>query len=673
MKGISSMRLSTLSLALLALTSLSACNDETNIVTPDPVDMRSVFSEYQDAIQALDNTTFGQITDQMASSRQSVDRLYLDKLEDIDRSTLSDADKIYYDTFIFDRNISIRGASLPNTRFGNFDIPITHFFNYIQWNAENAGAKQKNTEDYKNQIQVIREFTAWVNNLYSQYSMGEIEHISLPKILIQRLIQSMNDSVLKDNYALLKVGLNDINNNNENYTDEFVKEYQRSVEGAISSVDEIMAYMQGDLMQAARGTGDKGKLTDKNIGWGALPNGQAWYQWHLDRNSTTGKSAEYLNDLGTSLVADAKSEMQRVAKLIVGKRGKILTADWRDAETNIITEKQFKIEDENGEINLAEFFAYLNSEMFFYGRDGRNISGTKYEKQCQSASVSSACQAAMQDYYKFKNDANDIVIKYFKPIKLDYTIVPVPANEELYAGVASYGNNEFNLNTNPNYSLQKWSVSTLLLHEAAPGHHFQHAYSVEYPAKNKPDYIENVSYTAYAEGWALYTEWLGIEMGIYGDLNVDGKPTFINATGMCKDDMDYTVFQGGIYQDSEECNALQYFGSLNEAQLRNMRLAVDTGIHAKGWSIQHAREYMRANSAMGDGDIASESFRYAAYVGQAVSYKSGYLVFRDVLQSAQSRLGSDFDWATFHDQVLKYGDQPMEVLESSIDNWLKSQ
>jgi len=678
MKGITTMRLSSLSLALLALTSLAGCNDETNIFTsPNPtpnvaVDMRAVFSDYQNAMNILDNTTFGQITVQMASSRQSVDILYLDKLEALDRSVLSDEDKIYYDTFRFDRNIDLRGASLPNIRFGNFTIPITHFYNYIEWNAESAGAKQKDVDTYQSHTQVIREFTAWVNNLYSQYAMGQVERSQLPKVLIERLIQSTKETVAKDDYALLKVGLNDINSHSDDYEPAFITEYQRAVDDAIRATNDLVTYLEDDFIDTARGRGPKGSLTDTNIGWGDLPNGQAWYQWQLDRNSTTGKPAMELSKLGEDLVADAKSEMERVAKLIVEKRGKTVSADWRGADGIVIQDKMFTLADDNDNINLAEFFAYLNSETFFYGRDGRTITGTPYAQTCTSASVPPACEAALVDYYKFKNDANDVVAQYFKPIETDYSIVPTPGSRELYAGVASYGGNEFNLNTNPDYSLQKWNVSTLLLHEAAPGHHFQNAYSIEYPPADKPEYIENVWYTAYSEGWALYTEWLGMEMGIYGELNEEGKPTFANATGMCKTDQDYTVFQGGIYQDVEECNALQYFGSLNEAQLRNMRLAVDTGIHAKGWSIQQARDYMRDNSALGDGDIESESFRYAAYVGQAVSYKSGYLVIKEMLKKAQLELGNEFDWTEFHDQLLKYGGQPMEVVETSIDNWIKS-
>ncbi|MGR5063160.1 DUF885 domain-containing protein [Photobacterium sp. DNB22_13_2] len=667
-----------IALAIITMTVLAGCNDETTYIeqpkqSQDPArQMRTVFTDYQGAIDTLDNTEFGQVTDQMATSRQSVDRMYLDKLENIDRSALSDEDKIYFDTFQFDRNIDIRGASLPNTRFGNFDIPITHFYNYIDWNATTAGATQETPDDYHKHIQVIREFTAWTNNLHSQYAMGLIDKAQLPKVLIARLVESTKkalDPNGDNSYVLLKQGLNDIEAHHDQYEDTFISEYEKAVDDAESAVTELVQFLEGDYKTDARGDGTE---TDTNIGWGDLPNGQAWYQWQLDRNSTTGKPAMELSQLGEDLVADAKAEMVRVAELVINKRGTTVNAQWRDADGNII-DRTFVLADDSGNINLNEFFDYLNTEQFFFGRDGENVSGTKYAELCKAASSQNACEAALVDYNTFKTDANDVVAKYFKPIKTDYTIVPIPANRELYDGVGSYGGNEFNLNTNPDYSLQKWNVSTLLLHEAAPGHHFQNAYSIEYPPADKPDYIKGVSYTAYAEGWALYTEWLGLEMGIYGELNNDGKPTFVNATGMCKLDLDYTTFQGGIYTDAEECNALQYFGSLNEAQLRNMRLAVDTGIHAKGWSIKQAQDYMDANSALGDGDIESESYRYAAYVGQAVSYKSGYLVIKEMLEKAQSELGGQFDWAAFHDQLLKYGDQPMEVVETSIENWIKTQ
>ncbi|KHT47150.1 DUF885 domain-containing protein [Vibrio sinaloensis] len=649
---------------------LSGCS-----TAPTPsasLQLNQLIDNYSAQSAQLDATEYGLVNDQMALTRQTLDRSYLDQLMQIDRSQLTDEEKVYFDTFRFDREIAIRGATFANARFGNPDVPLTHFYNFMQWNAEDAGAAiendAENRQTYFAQLTKLNEYTSWVRNLHSQYQLGQLEQIQLPKVLVERLYQNSLATIAADDWAILKVGLNDLKTQS-GYEPSFVEEYQSAVDSAIKASDDLLNYLSTDYLQTARG---EGALSDQYIGWGDLPNGQAWYQWHLDRNSTTGKPAQELYSLGEKLVAEAKAEMIRVARLVVDKRGSTVKAAFRDPETQAVTIRTFHLVTNTGEIDLPEFFAYLNSEQFFYGRDGALISGTPHETTCKAASNQSACESALLDYYAFKNNANDVVAQYFKPIKTDYTIEPTPAGGERYDGVASYDNNVFTLNTNPDYSLQKWNVSTLLLHEAAPGHHFQHAYASEYPPANIPSYMDDIWYTAYGEGWALYTEWLGLEMGIYGELNDNGVPNFTNGNGMCLPNLDYSQFQGGIYTDEQECNALQYFGSLNEAQLRNMRLAVDTGIHAKGWSIQQARDYMRANSALGDGDIESESYRYAAHVGQAVSYKSGYLVIKEMLDKAQSKLGDKFDYAEFHDQLLRYGQQPMEVVEENINNWIAS-
>ncbi|NRF15778.1 DUF885 domain-containing protein [Vibrio coralliilyticus] len=654
----------TLAVILAGCSSTPKTNDASTQLT-------ALLDSYQHESQSLDSTHFGIINDQMAAARQSLDRIYLDKLLEIERSALTDEEKVYYDTFRFDRTIAIRGASFANTRFGNFDVPVTHFYNYIQWNAEEAGAAIDDSDSeqtYQDQLTILKEYTSWVRGLHSQYQQATQQGIQLPAILAERLYQNSVDTISYNNFAMLKVGLNDLKTQS-GYTPTFINQYTQEVEKAQRATQELLAYLHNQYVKSARG---EGQLTDKNIGWGDLPNGQSWYQWHLDRNSTTGKSAAELHNMGEQLVAEAKAEMIRVAKVVVAKRGSIVEAAYRDPATGDVSPRTFELATDSGQINLGEFFKYLNSEQFFYGRDGLQTTNKQYAAVCSSASSPSACENALTDYYVFKDNANGVVASYFKPIETDYTIEPTPAESEVYDGVASYDNNVFTLNTNPDYSLQKWNVSTLLLHEAAPGHHFQNAYAQEYPPANLPDYMQDIWYTAYGEGWALYTEWLGIEMGIYGELNAQNQPTFVNGKGMCTPNTDYSQFQGGIYTDEQECNALQYFGSLNEAQLRNMRLAVDTGIHANGWSIQQARDYMHANSALGEGDIESESFRYAAYVGQAVSYKSGYLVIRELLDKAQQELGDKFEYAEFHDQLLRYGQQPMEVMKSNINNWIST-
>ncbi|WP_333004238.1 DUF885 domain-containing protein [Vibrio coralliilyticus] len=654
----------TLAVILAGCSSTPRTNDASTQLT-------ALLDSYQHESQSLDSTHFGIVNDQMAAARQSLDRIYLDKLLEIERSALTDEEKVYYDTFRFDRTIAIRGTSFANARFGNFDAPVTHFYNYIQWNAEEAGAAIDDSDSeqtYQDQLTILKEYTSWVRGLHSQYQQATQQGIQLPAILAERLYQNSVDTISYNNFAMLKVGLNDLKTQS-GYTPTFINQYTQEVEKAQRATQELLAYLHNQYVKSARG---EGQLTDKNIGWGDLPNGQSWYQWHLDRNSTTGKSAAELHNMGEQLVAEAKAEMIRVAKVVVAKRGSIVEAAYRDPATGDVSPRTFELATDSGQINLGEFFKYLNSEQFFYGRDGLQTTNKQYAAVCSSASSPSACENALTDYYVFKDNANGVVASYFKPIETDYTIEPTPAESEVYDGVASYDNNVFTLNTNPDYSLQKWNVSTLLLHEAAPGHHFQNAYAQEYPPANLPDYMQDIWYTAYGEGWALYTEWLGIEMGIYGELNAQNQPTFVNGKGMCTPNTDYSQFQGGIYTDEQECNALQYFGSLNEAQLRNMRLAVDTGIHANGWSIQQARDYMHANSALGEGDIESESFRYAAYVGQAVSYKSGYLVIRELLEKAQQELGDKFEYAEFHDQLLRYGQQPMEVMKSNINNWISA-
>ncbi|MEZ8093768.1 DUF885 family protein [Photobacterium swingsii] len=683
-------RLSVVTASIIAALALSGCNDDDSSNNGSDAKqakaaMHTVFDGFTSEIKKIDDTPLGQVTDQMAKLRQEQDKQSLTELEKIDRNLLSDEDKIYYDTFKFDRELAIRGGELPNQRFGTFDIPSTHFYNYIESNAEYAGKALETVKEYQEHLAVVQDYTRWVTNLHDQYIQGQVEEIQLPKVLVKRYVDSSAELIKDADDSMLKVGLTHLKTlvaKSTNKDDQLLAlQYERAVDEALAASKAIVAYLGGDYQNSARGTGVDGDITDKNIGWGDLPNGKVWYQWQLDRNSTTGKPADELNKLGEGLVADAKAEMERVAKFVYEENGskplqgkwRVITKDKDDKDVITITDRTFNIV-VDGKVDLSEFFDYLNSEKFFYGRDGKTVAGDTYAETCKVASNQKACEAALTDYYKFKNDANDVVAKYFKAIKTDYKIVPIAAEREPYDGVASYSGSKtsFNLNTNPDLSLQKWNVSTLLLHEAAPGHHFQNAYSLEYPPADKPEYIKGVWYTAYAEGWALYTEWLGLEMGIYGDLDANGKPTFVNGTGMCKSDVDYLTFQGGIYKNAQECNAIQYFGSLNEAQLRNMRLAVDTGIHAKGWSIQEARDYMDANSALGDGDIASESFRYAAYVGQAVSYKSGYLVIKEMLEKAQSELGSNFSWIEFHDQLLKYGDQPMEVVETSITNWIAS-
>jgi len=176
-----------------------------------------------------------------------------------------------------------------------------------------------------------------------------------------------------------------------------------------------------------------------------------------------------------------------------------------------------------------------------------------------------------------------------------------------------------------------WGEETLFLHEAIPGHHFQISLAQE--NKDLPNFMRFGGNTAYVEGWALYSESLWPELGM-------------------------------------ETDPYQRFGGLNDEMLRAMRLVVDSGIHAMGWSRQQAIDYMTTNSAMGKADVTAEVERYIAIPGQALAYKVGQLTILKEKAKAKAALGAKFDPRAFHAEVLDTGALPMTVLEAKIDGWI---
>jgi uncharacterized protein (DUF885 family) len=176
-----------------------------------------------------------------------------------------------------------------------------------------------------------------------------------------------------------------------------------------------------------------------------------------------------------------------------------------------------------------------------------------------------------------------------------------------------------------------WGYETLFLHEGSPGHHFQVSLAQE--NARLPAFQRFGGNTAFAEGWALYAESLGYELGFFTD-------------------------------------PYQNYGHLNDEILRAMRLVVDTGIHAKGWSRDQSIKYMLDNSAMSPTDATAEVERYIAIPGQALAYKVGQLTIRRLRTRAEQALGPKFDVREFHAQVLMSGALPMAVLEAKIDAWI---
>jgi uncharacterized protein (DUF885 family) len=183
-------------------------------------------------------------------------------------------------------------------------------------------------------------------------------------------------------------------------------------------------------------------------------------------------------------------------------------------------------------------------------------------------------------------------------------------------------------------SRPKYSMEALYLHEAVPGHHYQISLAQE--AEGLPRFRRFAWDTAFGEGWALYAETLGPDLGLYTD--------------------PYSAF-----------------GALTTEMWRAVRLVVDTGLHARGWTRAQAIEYFRANTAMTETDIAAEVDRYIAWPGQALAYKVGELKIQELRRRAQAGLGPRFDMRAFHAQVVESGSLPLAVLEAKIDRWIAAQ
>jgi uncharacterized protein (DUF885 family) len=324
------------------------------------------------------------------------------------------------------------------------------------------------------------------------------------------------------------------------------------------------------------------------VGWSALPDGAAWYASEVRRQTTTSLTPDEIHDIGLAEVARIRRKWR--ARCAMSASG-----------------------------TLAEFFRYMQQEpAFYFGR--------------------SADLLAMFRRVKQQIDAELPRLFSMMP-KADYEVREVEAFRAASAAGGSYQGpsadgtrpgtfyvNTYNLKAQPIYGIE-----TLSLHEAAPGHHFQ--ISIQQELAGLPRFRRFERNVAYVEGWALYAESLGRELGMFTD-------------------------------------PMQWYGRLSDEMLRAMRLVVDTGLHAKGWSRERAIRYMQDNSSLAGSDIEAEVERYIVNPAQALGYKVGDLRIQAMRRKAAAALGNRFDLREFHAQVLMDGSLPLDVLEAKIDRWI---
>lgn len=324
--------------------------------------------------------------------------------------------------------------------------------------------------------------------------------------------------------------------------------------------------------------------------WSALPNGRAWYAHRVRQSTTLRLTPEQIHAIGLKEVARILGEMDAVRRQ-VGFAG-----------------------------DLKAFFRHLQDDPKFYF---------------------SRPEGLLAGYRALQKKINGLTPKLFDIApQADYEVREVEAFRAESAAGASYQEpsldgsrpgvfyvNTFNLKAQPIFGME-----TLSLHEASPGHHFQ--ISIAQEDATLPAFRRfGVNYTAYVEGWALYAESLGKELGLFTD-------------------------------------PYQWYGRLSDEQLRAMRLVVDTGLHAKGWSRERAIQYMLDNSSMAESDVVSEVERYIVWPGQALGYKLGQLEITKLRAEAEQALGAKFDVKGFHRVVLTAGQVPLPVLRELVMDWV---
>ncbi|WP_153915503.1 DUF885 domain-containing protein [Shewanella sp. TC10] len=526
----------------------------------------------------------GSLTEEYLKQRHELNSRYLKQAKSLDVESLPENLKLSFDMFIYDRHMDLVAESYPE----HF-MPMNQFYStvisMIQLGSGESAQPFSTVEDYQNWLGRLKGFIQWTSLAQARMDEGIKSKVVLPKVLVERIIPQLDAQLVTSaDESLFYAPIN-------SFPDEFTAEEKAAL------TSEYAALITAELLPAL--TQLRNYFNDTYLpharasdGWWGLPNGKEWYQSLANSHTTTTMPVDEIHQIGLSEVKRILTEMDSVRE-------------------------QVKFEGD-----LTAFFASLGSEpqYFFSERQG-----------------------LIDGYMALKNDINKELPKYFNIMpKADYVVKPVESFREKSAAGASYQSpavdgsrpgvfyiNTYNLKAQP-----KWGMTTLSLHEAAPGHHFQIAIKQE--LTGIPEFQRFQGYTAFEEGWALYAEYLGIEMGLFKD-------------------------------------PYQYFGKLSDEMLRAMRLVVDTGLHAKGWSREQAIQYMKDNSPMAESDIVAEVERYMAIPGQALSYKIGQLTILKLRADAEAKLGERFDLKAFHDQILTTGSLPMAVMEKKIARWIESE
>jgi uncharacterized protein (DUF885 family) len=509
--------------------------------------------------------------------RLETDRAFLERLRGIDRSALSEFDAVSYDLFEFMLSQRVTLAAYREWR-----IPLNSdsgfYADLLQLHDLQA---PRTTKDYENYVARLADVPRYFGENIANMRQGIADGFVLPAEIIPGIASVIaaaqyakaEDSPFWIPFAELPAGVAEADRA------RLAAAGKAAIENrVIPAFAEFKAFFDGEYAPAAR----------KSIGATDLPDGKAYYA-DLVRYFTTlpDATAERIHATGLAEVARIRAEMEAIVRE-VGFEG-----------------------------SFDEFLVFLRTDPQFYAK-------TPEQLLRHAAWITREIDGRMPDFFG--------VIP-----RAPYTVKPVPAalapnytggryNPGPLGAAGEYWVNTYALQNRPLYVLP-----SLSLHEAAPGHHTQGSRSRE--LENVPVFRRNFYPHAFGEGWGLYSEYLGVEMGVY-----------------------HTPYER--------------FGRLTYEMWRACRLVVDTGMHAFGWSRQKSLDYMKSNTALSEHEIRTEIDRYIAWPGQALAYKIGELEIKALRERATRELGPRFDVRAFHDAVLGQGGVTLPVLSKQVDAYI---
>ncbi len=505
-------------------------------------------------------------------------------LEAIERASLSPTDQIAWDVFAWNQRQALKG--LAPERLALTEVrPVNHFFGfhtfYPSFSSGKGAAPFKTVKDYENAMARHREYAKLTDRAIAKFREGMASGVLETRLTIANVVAQLDTQLAlpaekSPFWGPLAAFPADFS---EADKARLTRDYRASLREVYAANTRLRDFLKNEYLPVSRTT----------MGLSQMKGGAGLYAAMIENSTTLPLTADYLHNLGLSEVARIRQEMEQV-KAEVGFKG-----------------------------TLAQFFDHIRTDPRFKPKSR---------------------EALTQGYCEIGRKVAELVPEYFAVVpKTPLEIRPYePFREQFQAG-GSYeagapdgsrpGVFYFNAYDLPSRTTP--GMTTLYLHEGAPGHHFQISLARENAAL--PAFMRFGGNTAFAEGWALYAETLGYPMGLFED-------------------------------------PYQRQGTLDDEMLRAMRLVVDTGIHAKGWSREQAIDYMLANSAMGRTDATAEVERYIAIPSQALAYKVGALTIQRLRKKAEDALGPRFDIRAFHAQVLDTGSLPMPVLEAKIDRWI---